>query len=428
MLLDTQAAREAAAAGAGGRPYAVEVDGQIVVEPALEQLTTLLDGAHLATPDELPSVNSVAGRVLGWETQIFLIDYAQRELVPLAVAGRPPVGSEDVAGTTAGRCFRTVEVIAGSDERGPRLWVPLLDGVDRLGVLELRFSTTTNLDELWLRNQVRWFAHLTGHLVASKNPYGDTFHRARLTSQRTVATELIWSLLPPLTVACGTVVISGLLEPAEQVAGDVFDYAVEDGVAHVAIFDATGHDLHSSVIGALTLASYRNGRRRRDDLVQIAARVDGTLMAYADDTYATGVVGELDLESGVFRYVNAGHPAPLLLRQGRVVRSLDAGRRILLGFPERTAIVGEEHLEPGDAIVMYTDGVTEARDAQREFFGLERFIEILERSAADRQKAPETLRGVVFRVLEHQHGLLQDDATILIVEWAVASAGGLTAT
>jgi phosphoserine phosphatase RsbU/P len=388
----------------------------VVIEPALEQLTTLLDGAHLATPDELPSVVSVAGSVLGWETQIYLIDYAQRELVPLRVAGRSLPANEDVKGSAAGRAFRSVDVIVVGDDQSARMWVPLLDGVERLGVLELRFPPTTDLDETWLRNQIRWFAHLTGHLVASKSPYGDTYHRARAADHRSVASELIWSLLPPLTMACGTAVISGLLEPAEEVAGDVFDYAVEDGVAHVAIFDATGHDLHSSVIGALTLAAYRNGRRRREDMIAIAARVDDTLLAYADNTYATGIIGELELATGVFRYISAGHPAPLLLRSGRVVRSLDGGRRILLGFPNRTAVVAEEHLEPGDVVVLYTDGVIEARDESRQFFGLDRFVEILERSAADRQKAPETLRGVVHRVLEHQHGVLQDDASILIID------------
>jgi sigma-B regulation protein RsbU (phosphoserine phosphatase) len=400
----------------------------MVVEPALEQLTTLLDGAHFATPDELPSVVSLAGRVLGWETRIYLIDYAQRELVPLPVAGSPLPLKEAVAGTAAGRAFRLVEMIAGGEGRGAHMWVPLLDGVERLGVIEIRLAPTADPAEPWLRNQIRWFAHLVGHLVASKSPYGDTFHRARAANHRSVASELIWSLLPPLTMACAGAVVSALLEPAEQVAGDVFDYAVEGGVVHVAMFDATGHDLRSSVIGALTLAAYRNGRRRQEGMATIAARIDRTLLEYADDTYATGIIGELELATGVFRYVSAGHPSPLLLRSGRVVRSLDGGRRILLGLPSEPPAAGEERLEPGDVIVLYTDGVIEARDEAGRFFGLDRFIELLEHSAADRQKAPETLRGVVHRVLEHQHGTLQDDASILVVEWATASADGLSAT
>ena len=91
-------------------------------------------------------------------------------------------------------------------------------------------------------------------------------------------------------------------------------------------------------------------------------------------------------------------------------------------------MAAEQRLEPGDTIVLYTDGVIEARDVSRQFFGLDRFIELLEHSAADQQKAPETLRRVVHRVLEHQHGVLQDDASILVIEWATDPAGGMSAS
>lgn len=215
--------------------------------------------------------------------------------------------------------------------------------------------------------------------------------------------------------------MSGLLEPAEKVAGDVFDYAVHDGVAHVGMFDATGHDLHSSVIGALSLSAYRNGRRRGADIPSLASHIDTTLAGYGLDTYATGLMAELDLTTGVFTYVNAGHLSPLLLRSGKVVGSLDGGRRILLGFSNRAAIPAEEQLEPGDVVVLYTDGIVEARDSARAFFGLDRFVDILEQSAAEHQGAPETLRRVIHRVLEHQHGLLQDDASVVFVQWTPPS-------
>ena len=146
------------------------------------------------------------------------------------------------------------------------------------------------------------------------------------------------------------------------------------------------------------------------------------------DTLATGVLGQLDIATGVFRYVNAGHPAPLLMRAGKVVKELDGARRILLGIAGRVVEPAEEHLQPGDLIVLYTDGVVEARDHNREFFGLERFIDVLERSAANQQPPPETVRRAVQAVLEHQRDVLQDDATILVVEWRGGSARDLMAT
>ena len=394
---------------------------------ALAQLTSLLDGAHFASPDLIPAVVSAAAAVLGWTVRLYLIDYEQRILVPLPNDDGAVPQPEDVEATLAGRAFRSVEPVESEATDEPRLWVPLLDGVERLGVIDVRFPFGTELGDSRLRDQIRWFAHLVGHLIAAKSPYGDSFHKARSGGQRSVASELVWSLLPPLTMACHEVVISGLLEPAEQVAGDVFDYAMQDGVAHVAMFDATGHDLHSSVIGSLALAAYRNGRRRSSDLSSIASRIDATLIDFGADTYATGVMGELDLATGVFRYVNAGHLSPLLLRAGKVVRSLDDGRRIILGFPGRVVEPAEEHLEPGDVLVLYTDGIVEARDASRTFFGFDRFVDVLEHSAAEQQRAPEMLRRIVHRVLAHQGGQLQDDASVLVVEWNAERAHQLTA-
>jgi sigma-B regulation protein RsbU (phosphoserine phosphatase) len=382
-------------------------------------LTALLDGAHLAAPDVLPEVISSAAAQLGWTASVYLVDYEQRLLIELASGADGEVNTERVEGTMAGRAFCAIQPVPATTARDrPRLWVPLIDGVDRLGVIDIQFVEGTSTDSDEVRDTVRWFSHLVGHLIGSKSPYGDTFHRARLSHPRTVASELIWSLLPPLTMACHGLVISGVLEPAQAVAGDVFDYAVSQDVVHFAIVDATGHDLRSGLIGATALASYRNARRSDIDLGRTAGLIDEAFALLADDTYATGVFAQVDLSSGVLRYVNAGHPAPLLVRGGKVVKSLDGGRRPLLGLPRSTSEPAVEQLEPGDWLLVYTDGVTEARDEKRCFFGLDRFVDVIERCAATGLNAAETLRRIVQAIMEHQHGVLQDDATILLVEWA----------
>ena len=100
---------------------------------------------------------------------------------------------------------------------------------------------------------------------------------------------------------------------------------------------------------------------------------------------------------------------------------MDGGRRTLLGFSGPPKTPAEEQLEPGDWIVLYTDGIPEAADEDRNFFGMDRFIDVIERCAADRLPAPETLRHIMHSILRHQHGKLQDDATLLIVQWASGS-------
>lgn len=391
-----------------------------------ELLGGLLDEAHLAVPDHMPSIVAKAASRSGWEINIYVVDFDQHVLKPLS---SNPHGHHEhsVEGTLAGRCFRQSEpVVVG--RAASEAWVPLIDGVERLGVLHVRLPVGDDITDPETAREVRWVAYLIGHLLAGKTAYSDYLHRARLNHPRSVQSELIWSLLPPLTVACHGLAIAGGLEPSHSLAGDIFDYAIDSGVAHIAIADATGHDLESAVVGALLLASYRTTRKQEQDLRAAVAAIDAVLTGYGDDTYATGVLGELDLGAGTFSYINAGHPAPLLLRDGRIVKSLDAGRRVLFGLPARYVAPGVEQLERGDWLVFYTDGVVEARDSARQFFGLERLIDVVERCAADHQNASETLRRITHAVLRHQHQVLQDDASVVIVQWNTTLEQELTAT
>jgi serine phosphatase RsbU (regulator of sigma subunit) len=77
----------------------------------------------------------------------------------------------------------------------------------------------------------------------------------------------------------------------------------------------------------------------------------------------------------------------------------------------------EERLQPGDRLLLHSDGVVEARNADGDFFGSERLIEFVTRQAAAGRPAPETLRRLMLAILKHQGGDLQDDATTILVEW-----------
>ncbi len=117
--------------------------------------------------------------------------------------------------------------------------------------------------------------------------------------------------------------------------------------------------------------------------------------------------------------MNAGHPPPLLLRKAKAVKTLNAVPAPPLGvLVHRGELsVGEEYLEPGDLLLFYTDGLPEARQPNGEFLTVNGLAELVEREAAAGQPAPETLRRLRLAVLAHQDGLLQDDATALLVEW-----------
>ena len=81
-------------------------------------------------------------------------------------------------------------------------------------------------------------------------------------------------------------------------------------------------------------------------------------------------------------------------------------------------MLGSYDLEPDDAVLLYTDGVTEARPAGGELFGLERLTDLVEREAASGQPPEELLRRLVRALVEHQAGGLRDDATLLLLRWS----------
>ena len=384
----------------------------------LAALVEILEGARLVPPERLPAVAAAAGQALGVGIVVYLIDYEQRLLMPLSapnVAGRE---SLEVDTTLAGRAFRMVEMLWGQAEAEPRLWVPLLDGEERMGVLEITLGAHADPGDSGLWHQCRWIALLLGHLVTAANQYGDALDKVRLHQPRSISAELIWMLLPPLTAGTDNFLLAGMLEPSYEVGGDAFDYGLSEATATLAIFDAVGHTLNAGLMAAATLAAYRNARSEGHDLLGQAAAIDQTIAGhFGDDAFVTGLIADLDLATGRLQYVIAGHPHPVVLRSGKVVKRLSGGHRTPFGVVAGDVVVAQEMLQPGDWLVLHTDGITEARDSAGRFFGDARLVDFLEREAASGHPPPETVRRLTQAVLDHQDGVLQDDATVLLARW-----------
>jgi serine phosphatase RsbU (regulator of sigma subunit) len=239
--------------------------------------------------------------------------------------------------------------------------------------------------------------------------------------------------MPPLTFACRQVTVAAALEPAYEVAGDTVDYAVDAGVARAAVFDGMGHGLASAQLATLAVAAYRNARRANRSLTDTVTRISGALVeAFAGTVFSTAVLVELDTDTGVLSWVNAGHPEPLLLRGGKVVRSLHTrptrplGLRISGEPPVTDMAVGRVQLQPDDRVLLYTDGVTEARSPTGDFFGERALVDLLVRNLADGLPTPETMRRVIRALLDHQQGQLTDDATLLLLEWRSDGTDAMT--
>lgn len=234
-------------------------------------LGSLLDRAHTMPPQLIAhliaqEISAIGGRVV----TVLLQDYDQMTLVPLPGVGLVTGEVQPIDGSDAGLAFQTDEIIERPWGEGVRLYVPMLDGTDRIGVLVFTLDGLDDDD----RRLVRRLAGLVADMIVTKNMYTDRFFQARRQQPMSLSAEMQWQLLPPLMMTTPQVAVAGALEPAYDVAGDSFDYALNDDVLHVCIIDAMGHGLDAAVMATLAIGAYRHARRSDVDLEDTYAAMD----------------------------------------------------------------------------------------------------------------------------------------------------------
>jgi serine phosphatase RsbU (regulator of sigma subunit) len=386
----------------------------------------VLRRSHLNAPDELPTIVAEGAACLGAsEATMYVVDLEQAVLTPLPSRAGPLPAAVRIDGTLPGRAFRDVEPVQAAEGEGTTLWLPMLDGVERLGVLEVLMPGP--VDDVGI-DALRVLAHLAAELLITNGLYTDHYEWSRRKQPMSLAAEVLHGLLPPLTFGTDRIVISGLLAPAYEVGGDAFDYALNGNIAHVAVFDAVGHGLLAGQMASLALACYRNSRRAGIDLAHTALAIDAALAeVFGTERFVTAVLAQLDIDTGLLRFVNAGHPEPLLMRDGKVVKELTCEPILPLGLNGSAGLgralspddvlVCAESLQPADRLLLVTDGVDEARAEDGSFFGRRRLAEFAARESASGLPSPEVMRRLQAAILRYQVGRLQDDATTLFVEW-----------
>jgi hypothetical protein len=386
----------------------------------LALLHGLLRRTHLSTPSDIPTVIADEARRIGArDVALYLVDYDLSMLMPVS-GGAAGIGEPlSVAGTVAGRAFASTTIVRvqGEAPGQQRLWLPLLDGTERVGVMGMSFDDEALSDRIVAACER--YAHLVAILVVTKAAYGDAFELARRRQPMTIASELVWGLAPPLVFATDGLVLAAMLEPCYDNGGDALDYAVNDRMLHVAVFDAMGHGLAAAGVAAFALSAYRYSRRHGSSLLETYASMHEAVgRQYPDSRYVTALIAQLDLDTGRLTWISAGHPPPLVIRSGRA-RTLKTNPAPPLGVdsPSGPPTPAWESLEPADLLLLYTDGLTEARTPDGEMFTIERLGHFIEHEAAAGHIAPETLRRLRHAVIGREAAELRDDATAVLLEW-----------
>ncbi|MEV6796470.1 PP2C family protein-serine/threonine phosphatase [Streptomyces sp. NPDC051320] len=371
---------------------------------------------------EVPELTRRCAALLGLrDLTIYLADVQQDVLIPMPQPEAPEGDREppvlDIDDSLAGWSYRTASLrVTEAETGGLQLWTPMMDGVERMGVLGLRGDC---LDAPTLRF-CRSLATLLTLIVVSKGSHSDIFTGVKRREAMHLPAEMVWAFLPPRTLQAQNVLSTAVLEPAYDIGGDGFDHSLIDHTLHTTILDSMGHDLKAGLTTSVALAGCRNARRSGADLKDLTGSVDDTLAAEFPDRYCTGIFAHLDLPTGELTWTNAGHPPPLLIRDQRLMHgALERPSESPLGlgtFTGHERQVHHEQLQPRDRVLLYTDGVTEARSDSGEMFGLDTFADFIIRATAAGEPAYEVLRRLIHSILAHHHQL-SDDATIVLFEW-----------
>ncbi|WP_330245610.1 MULTISPECIES: GAF domain-containing SpoIIE family protein phosphatase [unclassified Streptomyces] len=388
-------------------------------------LGLLLDRARLLPPQLIaPLVAEEVTRIGGRDVSILLQDYAQELLVPLPGKKLHVSQPEPIIDSPAGRAFLRGGVVEVPQvPSGVRMFLPLLDGSDTVGVMALTLDAVGDDD----RRLLSRLSGLVADMLVTKNAYTDQFFRARRREPMSVSAEIQWSLLPPMSMSLPQVEVAGILEPAYRIAGDSFDYALNDNILHVAVIDAMGHGLDAATMATVAIGAYRHARRVCISLAEKYAFMDDAIARqFGPDHFVTAQLMHVNITTGEMALVNAGHPAPLLIRDGRVVKQLESATTLPVGFGGKEPRIREHTLQQGDRVLCYTDGIIEEHVNDGEQFGEERLIRCVNRLGEEPSHGLRAdLRRLSHTLKRERSGRTSDDATLFMIEWRGGDADPL---
>ncbi|MGY1821112.1 PP2C family protein-serine/threonine phosphatase [Geodermatophilus sp. SYSU D00079] len=379
----------------------------------------LLQRVEDAAPIEaVEAVAAALAEQVGARAVSFLIaDFSGRAVVRLSSSG-PAAGARShaaeqpqtvpLAGSVFEQVLRSQQADVRAEDDLYRALVPVTDRGDAIGLVELLLPEAPTPQVL---EEVRSAAHALAYAVIAARRHTDVFEWGMRSTPFTLAAEIQRRLLPDAySCEAAQFTLAGWMEPASSVGGDTFDYTLDRDALQLSITDAVGHQVPAALLATLLVGGLRNGRRRGLDLLAQARYANDALAENAaPGQFVTGQLVRIDLHSGTAVVVNAGHPFPLRLRDGRVSEVTLAIDPPFGVRPGGSFTVQPLALEPGDRIVFLTDGMQERNAAS---------LDVAATLAATADLHPrEVVHALGAAVLGATGHDLRDDATMLCLDW-----------
>ena len=245
-----------------------------------------------------------------------------------------------------------------------------------------------------------------------------TLEQERTNGELRIASNIQQTLLPTTEESQAItedVCVEGQLIPAKEVGGDLYSAFVRDGKLFFCIGDVSGKGIPSALIMAIIQALFRNVASRENNPAQIMRRLNETACRNNKaNIFVTLFIGVLDLPTGNLRYCNAGHEKPIHIPSGESIGSVP---NLPIGlFEDFNYEMQTTTLQPGSSLFLYTDGLTEARNAKGKLFGRDRVMQLVKECGATEPK--QLLETVIAEVKQFSEGTEQsDDLTLLALRY-----------
>jgi serine phosphatase RsbU (regulator of sigma subunit) len=310
----------------------------------------------------------------------------------------------------------SIELLPAGAAPPGRLLVPVASPAHPHAVIALGDKLS---DEPWTKEDRELLAGAAAQVAAALENarlFARLAERQRLERELEIAREVQQQLFPRDLPAHAGLRCAGACHPALEVGGDYYD-VLPLGPSRVALAlgDVSGKGIAAALLMARLQALVRSHAALHvEDPPAVIAAVNRMMLDGSNGArYATLFYGVYDGEDLTLRYVNAGHNPPLLLRAGGDLETLGIGGPVVGLLPGADYEAGRIRLEPGDTLVMFSDGITEADDASGDMFGDERLLGLL---GGARGAGPVEIRDALLAAVERHvaGGEVRDDRTVLV--------------
>jgi len=295
------------------------------------------------------------------------------------------------------------------------LSVPLLCKGKLIGVLSL-FNKKNNRE--FSKNDQRLLSIIgsqSAQVIENARLYEQEKQLRQFEQELEMAQSIQNRLLPKESPKIGGFDLAGVSYAAKEVGGDYFDFIeLENGCWGIALGDVSGKGIPAALLMANLQATLRNQALNHSSIVGCIEKANQFLYLNTQShKFATLFFGMLDSKTKNFNYVNAGHNFPFHLRKDGEFRQLEIGGLVVGIEPDSVYNEGQVLLSPGEIIVIYSDGVTEAEDASESLFGEQRLQEIIKKN---KNLSSQEIMAVIYEEVKNfQSGTEQDDDITLIV-------------